>query len=525
MGPGLIHLLPTPGRVVALAALLTLSCMPEPDSEAGFPLVEEGAARGLVPPDGDDDGVWPLSGGGGLAAEDLDGDGDIDLLVVDLIRGPAVWANDGSGHFSWAGRLPVPPGSDGFFATGLAAADLDDDFLPEVLISGAGFFAVARNLGGMEFADPEPLDLAVGVCPTFSLGDADGDGRLDLALGCNSLEVGDGGGVVVGPAPDFVLLGVDPPGSPWFDRAQALVTGEEGSRVLVMSFTDFDGDGDLDLFVPGDLGPPSALWRNQGVEGGLPRFVDVAPALGADLSMSAMGIDAWDANGDGRLDYCITDGQPPRCLISDPDGGFVESGAALGLEPADGADTVGWAFEFADLDNDGELDAIQASGPEPFEPRTGFADLVWRGLAPDRFVDVTAASGDFGDPADHHGLVVADFDGDGCLDIITAGPTPPIRYYAGGCSDGSWLEVELRGAPGNTPAFGARLELTVGGRRTLSEVHSLRAEGQSPTREHFGLGTAETVDRLRVIWPDGAVTELVDVPAGAVLHLDHPEAR
>jgi len=517
-----------PGRqarhsLVGLLALVCVSCAaPEPDSlPAGFEFAEEGGARGLVPPDGDEDGEWPLFGGGGLAAEDLDGDGDIDLLVADLVRGPAVWANDGDGNFSWGGRLSLPPGDDAFFAVGLAAADLDDDLLPEVLISGAGFVAIARNLGGMEFADPEPLSLTVGVCPTFSLADADGDGRLDLALGCNSLDVQER--LVVGPAPDLLLLGLDAPGPPWFGPPQSLVAGPDGSRILAMTFTDVDGDGDMDLFAPGDLGPPSALWRNEGVQDGLPVFVDDAPFLGADLSISAMGIDSWDANGDGRLDYCITDGEPPQCLVSGPDGRYTESGAQLGLEPADGAPTVGWAFEFADLDNDGELDAIQASGPEPFENRAGFVDLVWRGEAPDRFVDVTADSGAFGDPGDHHGLAVADFDGDGCLDLLTAGPTPPIRYYAGECPEGSWLEVELRGAPGNTPGFGALIELTVGGRTTISEVSSLRGEGQSPTREHFGLGTAETVDRLRVVWPDGAVTELLDVPGGALIHLDHPD--
>ena len=104
-------------------------------------------------------------------------------------------------------------------------------------------------------------------------------------------------------------------------------------------------DGDLDLLALSDLGPPSAFWRNDGLVDGVVQWVDDGASLGAALEIAAMGIDSADLNRDGVLDYCISDVGPPRCLLSDGLGGYVEGAHALGFDIAEpiaiGVDEVG----------------------------------------------------------------------------------------------------------------------------------------------------------------------------------------
>jgi hypothetical protein len=487
---------------------------------------------------GDPIGGATTGRGGSLLAVDIDADGDIDLL-----QGPkTLYLNDGTGHFA---RVAGPLSSDmDGSSTYLGAHDLNGDGLPDLIGDWESSDGFVRqwwmNSGGGTFTDGQVLELPAGateaINASLALGDLDGDGDLDIAYLTGAYHVGEADGPLVFPATP-VYQNQGGTYQHWFDLVMDW-GGHPSAQVAL--FTDRDADGDQDLLVPNDWpmqGGPSAFWRNDGLDAaGLPILVDDAGPSGAALDMAAMGIDSTDLNGDGLLDYCITDVGRPLCLVSGPDGLYFEGGAALGLYPGSPAErggdddghgdddddhgdddvagpgpslsTVGWSLDFTDLDNDGYVECIQASAPDSTAVEHGveeFVDLMWQGLPDGTFVDVSAQVG-FDDLTDHLGLVSADFEGDGFLDIVTAGRGSVPRLYANPCGSNNWIDVILDGPPGNPEGFGARVELTWSGGVQVREMMSLRATSQGPPRVHFGLGSDAQVGRLRVIWPGGEIS-------------------
>ncbi len=490
-------------------------------------LVEED--RGLVDVMPSTEEAWGFHTAGISPAglEDLDHDGDLDFLYGGLVAAPRVQANDGTGHFDPPVDVPPlgPPAEDHGVAHQLAitAADLDGDLLPELVAVGGGFVATWQNLGDLTWGEPRLLHVTsfaeAIVYMAIVLGDFDGDGDADLVLPPVTdadTTPGDEGT----PAP---ILRFRHEADHTFSPMEPL----EPVATLVSIGTDRDADGDLDLLVLADQPNPTRFFRNDGDDG----MVDDAAETGSDLMLAGMGIDGADLNGDGALDWCFTDVGPPLCLFSAGDQTWYEAARAVGLDPTipiqENASTVGWSFDLVDLDNDGHLDALQASAPctsmSRDEPDVRFPDLLWEGQPDGTFVDVTAEAG-FGDIASDFGLATGDLDGDGALDMVLTGPGRPSRTWMNRCTEGAWLALELEGSPGNGDALGARVTLDAGGRTQIREVYALRSPVHTPSRLHFGLGATDTVDRLHVRWSDGTETEALDVPARRLVTARHPDA-
>jgi len=302
-----------------------------------------------------------------------------------------------------------------------------------------------------------------------------------------------------------------------------------GTLGLVGTFTDRDFDGDMDLLIPSDRDLNIAFWRNDGLDSqGLPELVDDAQAIHADILMDGMGVDSADLNGDGLLDYCITDTGDPVCLLSNGVGDYISSAAAIGLVPDDPVmqeiSTIGWTLDFADFDHDGNLDCVQSSGRLFDGPGSlvDWPDLFWQGQPGGQFEDVTSLTG-FGDLGDNFAIATADFDGDGWLDVISVGPGAMPLLWMNQCGSESWLDIELVGLPGNSEAIGARATVITEDRTRIREVYTLRGQGQGPSRLHFGLGEAASVDRLQIHWPDGTISEAEQVPGRRFVRVEHPE--
>jgi enediyne biosynthesis protein E4 len=485
---------------------------------SGPRMVEEGADRGLtravfsavldlgVP--GDD------GGGAELAAHDLDGDGDVDLLFNRLEDGPTVFENDGSGHFIDRGEpldfsFVVPPAwlptaGQRVRVSAMSAADIDGDGLPELVTAGFGHAEYWPNLGGLAWGSPQPLhtdDSPAVVWTTAVVGDINGDGQLDVLLPTQLLEQR--------PEPAVghpVLLG---DGSGGFTHATDLSVGAQGSDSIASTISDYDGDGDPDVIILMDQGARSGVFRNDGVGAdGLPEWLDVAADIGFDRAFNAMGMDSIDLNDDGVLDWCISDNGAPVCLFSDG-ATYFEGGAASGLvpdEPAGSVGTVGWTIDFADFDNDGWAEMFQTSGTSD-EEAAAFPDLLFQGLPGGMFEDVSAEWG-VDSREDNYAAAPADFDGDGFLDLVVAGPGLPPLLHMTRCGDEDWVELDLAGPPGNAEGFGARVEVAVGDRTIVRELYAQRAAGQAPSRVHVGLGEGGESVGVKVAWSDGVVSEV-----------------
>jgi hypothetical protein len=533
----------------ALLLVLLLGCEPpddpppEPRLDAGVELgpmvacddpvegpqrlTEEAETRGLVGEQASPAAIGLPAGslGGGLIVEDLDGDGDLDVLSVQITGDLRLHRNDGHGRFELL-PSPWPAGGIASMAIAQGAVDLDGDGLPELLMGALGSLTIASNLGDLSFGPRRdgyrPPGQPTAQNTTLSWGDVDGDGDLDVILP-TLLTIDLPPGVDVG-APDALLINEDGD----FTLGEELVAGEEPGMTFLAVFTDRDLDGDADLFAGSEGGhyglPPNAFWRNDGVADGAPVLVDDAEEVGADLFMSAMGLATRDLNGDGLPDYCMTDLGPLRCLLSDG-GRWAEGGASLGLEPDWEGPLMLWSVEMEDLDNDGRPEAFAAGG-WPGPSATGPQDLrqqkdvLWWANE-DGYEDVSAALG-FDDRAEHYGLAAGDVDGDGALDIVIVGSEGTPKLWMNRCSAGGWLEIDLVGPPGNGKGYGARVEVTTGDRIEPREVMGPRAYGQSPARLHYGLGDVDVVDSLRVTWPDGTVQDAFDVAPRRIVTVRHP---
>ena len=146
---------------------------------------------------------------------------------------------------------------------------------------------------------------------------------------------------------------------------------------------------------------------------------------------------------------------------------------------------------------------------------------VYRNNGDNTFTDI---AGDLGmaDMGYCRGLAVADWDDDGDVDVlfnnIMSGFTPgldTVLLYRNDLANGNhWLKVRCVGTVNNRDAFGAKVEITVGGESWIDEIHGGSSHAsQNSSIVHFGLGTATVADRVAVIWPGGQVQELFAVAA------------
>lgn len=514
--------------LTGIAVALLGGCAPH-----GFPVPEEATVErgvlGLPVPSG-----IPASRPA-VAVVDLDHDGAPELLFGSDDGFPTLFSNHGDGTFSLATPDVPPPHPDRErFSVGLAVVDLTGDHLPDIVVSGLGFVSAYENLGGLKFGPPVRLyaetSFPMRIFPQPTFGDMDGDHDLDLALPAVELSALDGDG---GPT-TFPLLRND---DGHFTVIRHLDLHGERGLSLLGAFTDRDRDGDLDLLIASDRAgagfPSTAMWRNDGVDAeGNAILVEDSAEVGVDLPWSGMGIATADLNTDGLPDYFIADIGGNDCIVSEG-GGWVESAAALGLEPDldDPSQWFGWSSHLEDLDNDGHLDALAVGGQADL---LLFPDLelppdaehqpnqLWQGTPEGDFVP--AEPGEFGSALHDYAAAVGDLEGDGVLEVVVTDATGVPRIYDMLGVTGSALTIRLHGPPENTLAIGTLVSWEAGDRSGLLEVQGPRSFGQSSPTLHVGLGDLAGVDRVTAHWPGGETTTVENVHATALLALTHPRA-
>ena len=481
---------------------------------------------------------------GSVVAHDLDGDGATDLLIQDPDSFPHVFANDGSGHF---GQVPQDATSEGDRWVQFGALDLDGDGDSEVVLTTRGVVAISWNLGGFEFGEVEVLWQEL-IWPrpcidSLAWGDVDADGDLDLVVprlfNAESEDwVLTSSEVAIG-TDSLLLLNQDGV----FEEAMVLDGYDQPGLSILGLLTDRDHDGDLDIFLSSEFGPlphipPSSFFRNDGPgDDGVPLLSNDAPAVGADVSISAMGLGSADMNDDGRMDYCIsTVGSGPMCLNSLPDGPYVESGPFLGLEselldlPEDCAICWSmWSIVMEDFEGDGELDFAVVAGPPPdggsitsSELPPTQPDAMWQGDGTGGFVE-RSYDVDFHDTSWNFGMVSADLDRDGYRELIIHGWEGRPQILDNPCGEGTWITVDLVGLASNREGYGARVEVQTADRTRMREMHGLHAISQQPSELRFGLGSADAVERLDVFWADGARSSFEGVPVNRLVTVRHPD--
>jgi hypothetical protein len=428
--------------------------------------------------------------GNGCVAADLDLDGDTDLYVT-TARSQALLWNQGGGKFEEGARAA---GVDAYgWRTGAAVGDVNGDGWPDLFVAG--------------YADPNS-DNPAGTqgFPSTKLG------VRDLLFLSNGKHDG---------AVTFREVG-----------RQANLEVAKFEYGLGALFTDLEGDGDLDLYLANDTNP-DRLYENVAWPGGAEadpeglgfRFEERAAAAGVADPGAGMGVSAGDYDGDGRSDLIVTNGrgQVHGVFRSNPpdenDPAYTDVRTELG---PDFTGSVGWGVTWADVDLDTDLDLLLANGDIPVTDLTADAEPVELFLdkGGKTFVDDSAAAGldSVGDLLGR-GSAAADYDNDGDVDFAIAQIGRPLVLLQNRIGGENWLEVALDGFhPGAVVTV-----VLAGGRRLEREA---RAGGSYLSSEDprclFGLGDATAAKQVLVRWPSGKETRLEDVEANQLVEVDEP---
>lgn len=403
-----------------------------------------------------------------------------------------------------------------------------------------------------------------------AFGDYDKDGDLDLYLPL--------GAYWLHRRNQNILLRND--GGVFTDVSREAGLAEELSSATAL-WLDYDRDGYLDLYVTDDAGvrvdillgrgehrgppTPNRLYRNN--QDGTFTDITVTAGLGLIEEPGAIDVAAPDLDDDGWPDlYVGISDSPNRLFLNDAQGGFQD---ATPGDLADPGEANGIAI--GDIDNDGRLDLFQTSA-SGVVPNTPFRSLMLLNLGDGQFLDVTEGvglgaltnisvrnvgladldnDGDLdivtGQPAflflndgslfftdataganlppdfTNNGLLIGDYDRDGCLDLVYGSQSIAGNDFGGvyrnSCNDHHYLRIELIGRASNRHGIGARIRARSGDLQQTRQLLGGTGSYQTEAVAHFGLGDRTRVDTLEVRWPSGQIDVHTDLPADRQLRL------
>ncbi len=491
----------------------------------------------------------------GAASGDYDNDGDIDLFIVRGDIGPnLLYRNTGNLVFEevadMAGLAYTKSAIENYRHSGPMFADMDGDGDLDLFLGGLDGdpSLIFTNNGDGTFSDVtagsgiDTLTAAHNISAAF--GDYDLDGDLDLfvahwgtqrdfsspgdtqhlwrndtdASGIKFISVSESAGI----SPTILTLPDD------LIMQQAL-----RDFTFAPTFARINDDLYPDILSVADFNYSQFFINNQ--DGTFSNATDTDVIIDGN----GMGSAVADYDNDGDLDWFVTSincNQDANCddliaprignrLYRNQDGVFEDVTDEAGV--ASGG--WGWGACFIDFENDGDLDIYHTNGWEledddinnyAFDASRAFVSNG-AGQFEDRAEELGLADTESG-----RGVVCADFDNDGDVDILQLHRSPVVAatLWRNDTNSNNFLSVKLKGAAPNTEAAGARITITYGGATQMREICiASNFVSQNPTVQTFGLGSASQVDELTIQWPDGRYTVLTNVQAGQFITVDHPD--
>lgn len=435
--------------------------------------------------------VWDVYDAGegylvtGQAWGDYDRDGWPDLYLTGNLADNVLYRNRGDGTFErspWSPQVAMP----GDLGGGATWSDVDNDGWPDLYVVADGRNTLFRNLAGQGFEDV--TDRAgvgdPGKGKGAAWGDFDGDGWIDLyVVNWSCIPACDPEDPLLSRDRLFRNLGdgTFEDVSHWLDEAKRIGAG------FAAVFVDVTGDGRVDLHVVNDkVRTPigNVLWRNDGPGCGGWCWTDVSAEAGVDIAMHAMGIAVGDYDGDGAVDFYISNMMSSMVLLhNEGDGTFRGRAAHAGVAVNPPGEAVGWGTAFLDVDHDGWLDLYLANtglptfgasfyggrAPDLEDFRHPYPDLLFLNQGDGTFRDATGWALD-GQHRPSMGLATADYDRDGHLDLAVGIWDQGYALYrnTGAAAAGHrWLGLVLvGGGPVNADAVGSKVLVTTSDGRT-----------------------------------------------------------
>lgn len=482
--------------------------------------------------------------GGGACVIDYNNDGWEDVYITSGMGSDRLYRNNKNGTFSdvfiEAGLLTAQ----GYVTQGVIAADVNKDGFRDLFIT-----TIAKKGARQQIPRAENLLYINNKNGTFSnatikfglqnlnsfstgaaFGDVNADGFPDLFVG-NYFNQYDGplntitDATVVGAnqiSEAYLLINID--GKKFENQYKDYGLNHRGFGFGGV-FSDFDNDGDQDLIVNHDFGykrTPNILYENL-----YPRkkFKDISLETAMDLKINSMGTAAGDYDNDGLQDYLFTNIRFNYFLKNQGQGKpFVNKTKEAGLDYL----SISWGSNFADFDQDGDLDLFIANGD--LNPNcVPMANFFYENMGNGKFEDHARLYG-INDYGIGRGSVVFDMDNDGDLDILEVNQVPVLdfptesltRLFRNDLSNGNWLKIKLKGKKFESNGIGTKVIIETEGQKFMREIDGGGTSHLSQSSQilHFGLGKINKVKKITIIWPDDNIQVIENINVNQVVNVE-----
>ncbi|MDH3512449.1 MAG: CRTAC1 family protein, partial [Gammaproteobacteria bacterium] len=482
---------------------------------------------------------------GGVAVSDYNADGRLDIYVTQGRNSPGRLFNlQADRSFAdvteQAGVNTESVGNGGVFF------DVDLDGLPDLISvqDGPTYLQIFGNDGDGTFSDITDSTGILLTKPSFSIaaGDYDLDGDLDLFFAHWApytkqdrweffwQNQGDGTFTDVSNIADIGRFPADDSG---------LDLPEDMEFSFTPIFADFNQDRYPDILLASDFSSSQVLVNNSGAG-----LVDTTPLLVDDRA--GMGAAVADYDNDGDLDWFVSaigDTREEFLVIGLFNGNRLYQNVGAG-NFANVTDFAGvrqgywaWGSCFADFNNDGYQDLFIVNGFDGMTEEQSVSRNYENFNEDPALLYINNGDGTFTDRATElgvshtamgRGLVCYDYDRDGDLDMLIAnsGEAPSLYRNNSFAGSNNFLNIRLHGRPDNPHAVGAQIYVSTNGQEQMRELQlGNNYISQNPVEAHFGLGTSQMVDKVRIVWPglEASVSELTNVEANRFLVVHQPE--